>query len=148
MRKRFSKFITVSLLLLLIAGCVSKPEIQVHDANSKPVNALTLSCKQPFNLTHDCNKWSGLGKKIELDGIKFKIAGNEDKTITVMFSSAYWPNAEKSNRNYELMKKELLKRNFKIISVIPLNNVHKIQGYAIVTSKPSYQIWDEFLAQK
>ena len=148
MKERVSKYICILFLSLLLTACVSTPEIQVHDANAKPVSVLKLSCKSPFNLTHDCNNWSGPQKKIELDGIKFKVAGNKDKTLTLMYSGAYLPKTEKSNRNYELMKKELLKQDFEIISVIPLKNTHKIQGYAIVTSKPSYQIWDEFSVQK
>jgi len=149
MTKRITFFSLLIAILTLFSGCASTgPQIVVSDANAKPIDLNLLNCKRPFILTQDCSNWSGPTKSIEIDGNKFKISGTEDGTLTMMWNSIYYPNAEKNNRNYELMKRELQNRGFEIVSVIPLLNSKRIQGYAILTKEPSYQVWDAFSVKK
>lgn len=135
-------------MLAFITGCATGPHIQVADVNAKPVSVFKISCKSPFKLTQNCSGFSGPTKSIAIDGFKFKVSGNESGTITLMYNSILGPNAVKSNRNYELMKREILSHGIEIVSVIPLLNQNKIQGYAISTKEPSYQIWDQFATKK
>ena len=112
-------------MLALITACASAPHIQVADVNAKPVNALRLTCKSPFNLTQDCSSFWGPTKSITIDGVKFKVSGNESSTITLLYGSGYVPHREKNNIAYELVKKELLSHGFQIVSVIPVLNQNK-----------------------
>ena len=130
--------------MLALSACVTAPNFHVADVNAKPINASQVSCKSPFKLTQSCSAVFGPSKRVTIDGVNFKVSGNKNGTITLMYPNAYG----KSNQAYTLMKNKLVNHGFQILSVIPIVNGSFVQGYAISTKEPSYQIWDQFLTKK
>lgn len=139
------KFLILAFLITASIGCTSNPAIRVSDAEGiESISAIGMSCKKPFKLTKNCSLWSGPTKKISIDNVKMKVSSNEEGNITVMFSKNSATATPITNLAYELIKKELTKRGFKIIKVTPIESTGIMFGYAIQTDKPSYHIWDEF----
>jgi hypothetical protein len=129
----------------LVGACASQPAARVPDAAEVPsVSAIAMTCNKPFGLTKDCNNFSGATKRILVKGTEAKVAGNEADTITVVFTKASSKATQYTNVAYEVLKRELVSRGFTIVKVTPIESSGIMFGYAIETSAPSYQIWDEF----
>lgn len=134
--------------VFVIAGCVSEPAIRVSDAEGvESVSAVSMGCKKPFALTQDCSGFSGPKKKISVGGHEVKVAGNADGTITVMFGKSNTKASQSTNLGYDLLKRELVSRNFEIVEVTPIESSGLMFGYAIETTEPSYHIWNEFAVE-
>ncbi len=142
------RIFAVAVLAVVTVGCASQPALRVADAGTNPsVSAVGMSCKKPFALTQDCSGLSGPAKKINVAGQPMKVAGNETGTITAMFGpSTMSPSTDVSNTAYELLKRELVARDFEIINVTPIESVGVMYGYAIETTEPHYAVWGEFAA--
>lgn len=142
------KTILVFSQLIILAGCVSNPAIRVSDAEGvESVSAISMGCKKPFALTKDCSVLSGPTKKITVGGHEVKVAGNDAATITVMFGDNSSKATQTSNLGYDLLKRELVSRGFEIEKVTPIESSGLMFGYAIETSEPSYQVWDEYVVE-
>jgi hypothetical protein len=140
-----NKKILIVAASLVLSACSSAPAIRVSDAvGIESVSAIGMSCKKPFSLTQDCSGWSGPAKRINVSGQQVKVAGNETGTITVMFGENNSKATQTSNLGYDLLKRELVSRSYEIVQVTPIESAGLMFGYAIETSEPSYQIWDEF----
>jgi len=142
------KIVLLGLASLVLAACSSTPAIRVADAQGvESTSAIGMGCDKPFALTQDCSGWSGPTKKINLGGQQVKVAGNADGTVTVMFG----PNSSKAtqvtNLGYELLKRELVEKGFKITKVTPIESAGMMFGYAIETTEPNYHIWNEFTVE-
>lgn len=143
-----NKIICTSVVCLLAAGCVSSPAIRVSDAQGvESVSAFAMTCSSPFELTRDCSSWSGPEKPISVGGQPVKVASNASGTITVLFGETSPKATQTTNLGYELLKRELVTRGFEITKVTPIESGGMMFGYAIETSQPHYQIWDEFVAK-
>jgi hypothetical protein len=105
-----------------------------------------MTCTKPFGLTKDCSVMSGPTQKIIVGGTEAKVGGNEAGTVTVMFTKLSTSATQYTNVAYEVLKRELVSRGFSIVKVTPIESGGLMLGYAIETSGPSYQIWDEFAA--
>jgi len=135
-------------LTIIITGCAMVLPSTVPDAEGvEPVSADSMSCSNPFPLKQDCSQLIGPEKEIILSGLELKVAGNKEGTITVMFADDNEKISDSSNLGYDLMKAELVSRNFSITRVTPIKSGRTIYGYAIETTKPSYQIWSKFAAK-
>ena len=145
---RIVKLVLATAAGLMVSGCASSPAIRVSDADGvESVSAIAMGCNKPFELTQDCTIWSGPTKKISVDGHPVKVAGNSDGTITVMFGGGTAKSTQNSNLGFELLKKALVERGYVISSVTPIESAGMMFGYAIETSEPSYQLWDEFAVE-
>lgn len=141
--------IAVATICLFLTACTSQPAVRVGDAeNVEPVSALGMGCKKPFALTQDCSGWSGPTKNILVGERDLKVGGNAEGTVTVMFSKNSSKATPLSNVGYELLKRELVTRGFEITKVTPIESAGVMFGYAIETTTPSYQIWEEFAVKK
>jgi len=138
--------IYITVVLAALTGCVSSPAIRVADAEGvESVSGLSMGCNSPFELTRDCSGFSGPTKDISIEGHNVKVAGNDDQTVTVIFGGKVMSGVtQATNLGYELMKRELVKRNIKIVKITPIESSGLMFGYALKTDVPSYQIWDEF----
>jgi hypothetical protein len=135
----------VILGIAFFAGCASQPAVRVTDAEGvEPISGVGMSCEKPIVLARDCSGWSGATKKISVGGHQVKVAGNEAGNITVLMTMKTWS----TNLGYDLLKRELVSRGFKIVKVTPIESGGIMFGYAIETSEPNYQIWDEFAVKK
>jgi len=136
----------VLVVALVASGCTSQPALRVADAGSvESVSAVGMGCKKPFALTQDCSGFSGPAKKIELSGQAMKVAGNEAGTVTAMFGpSSMSGSTAVTNANYELLKRELVTRQFEIVKVTPIESLGVMYGYAVETTEPHYSVWQEF----
>lgn len=140
--------ISLTLATLFIGGCVSSPAVRVSDAEGvEAVSALALTCDNPFGLEFDCSMWSGPTKKIDLGGHQVKIAGNNDGRVTVLFGENSASATQSSNLGFELMKRELLTRGFTIAKVTPIESAGLMFGYAIETTEPNYDVWNDFAVE-
>jgi len=140
-----NKTIMILAASLTLGACSSAPAIRVSDAEGvASVSAIGMSCKKPFELTQDCSGWSGPAKKISVGGQEVKVAGNADGTTTAMFGKNNSKATQTSNLGFDLLKRELVNRGYEIAKVTPIESAGLMFGYAIETTEPSYQIWDEF----
>lgn len=132
----------------VLMGCASTPPTLVPDAQGiDAVSAVRMGCKKPWPLTQDCSGMSGPTRLVELNEVQFKVAGTDDETITVMFGGTNIGNQGKtSNVGFEMMKRELVSRGHKILSVTPIVSGSIVFGYAVQTERPSYGVWNEFSA--
>lgn len=143
---RKSKLVFILAAAGALSGCASTPPTLVPDAQGiDPVSAVRMGCKKPWPLTQDCSGMSGPTRLIEINEVRFKVAGAEDERTTVMFGGTNIGNQGKtSNVGFEMMKRELVRRGHKIVSVTPIVSAGTVFGYAVQTESPSYGIWNEF----
>ncbi len=141
-----TRVFAIAMIAAITVGCTSQPALRVADAGTnESVSAAGMGCRKPFALTQDCSGLSGPTKKISVAGQSVKVAGNETGTITVMFGpSSFSPSTAVTNTAYEVLKRELVGRNFEITNVTPIESVGVMYGYAIETTEPHYAIWAEF----
>lgn len=136
---------TIALIATVLSGCSSAPAIRVSDTEGvDSVSAIGMSCTKPFALTQDCSRWSGPTKKISVGGQEVKVAGNEEGTITVLFGENNSKATQTTNLGFDLLKRELITKGFNIVKVTPIESAGLMFGYAIETTEPNYQLWDEF----
>ena len=144
--KAFARIFSI-MAAAALCGCASQPAARVTDADGmESVSAITLSCGKPFALTQDCSIWSGPTKKINVGGKDIKVSGNADGTITVMFGQE--KSTQATNLAYDLLKRELVERGYEITSVTPIESAGLMFGYAIETTEPNYQVWEEFAVEE
>ena len=132
-----------------LAGCTSNPPVLVTEAQGvEPVSAIRMGCRKPWPLTQNCTSLSGPTKLVEINEVRFKVAGTAEETTTVMFGGTRLGNqGSTSNVGFEMMKRELVTRGHEIVSVVPIISSGTVFGYAIETKEPTYQIWQEFAVE-
>ena len=79
-----------------------------------------------------------------MGGKIIKVGSNSDGTVTVLFGENNSKATLTTNLGYELFKRELLSRGFEIVKVTPIESAGLMFGYAVETTEPNYQVWNEF----
>lgn len=119
---------------LLLSGCENPPLPVVPDAAGRPVvGPMGISCDEPVALPRDCSALSGPKRRINLDGVRFKIAASENgRTLFLMgpnqLSLEHGP---MTNAAYEVMKADLAERGIRVAEVSPIGGMGQLVGYLV-----------------
>lgn len=131
-----------ALCLSLLTGCLSSPPKLVSDAEGEDfVDAIAMTCHQPYELTQDCGAVFGPAAKLDIDSVNMKIAGSEDgKLIVLRAGSVFVRRGEGANDAYRLVETVLSENQVQVTRLVPLVSANILKGYAITTDSPAYEL--------
>ena len=130
----------------LATGCVSTSPTVVSDAEGEPfVDAIAMTCHEPYELGRDCGPVVGPAAELEIDGVPMKVAGSEDGTLIVLYAgSVFDQRGEGANDAYRLVQDLLTEHHIELTRVVPLVSANILKGYAIATDVPAYQVFEPY----
>lgn len=137
---------TFALFASLLTGCVSTSPKIVSDAEGEPfVDALAMTCHEPYELTQDCGPVIGPAAKLKISGVDMKIAGSEDgKLIVLRAGSVFDRRGEGANYAYKLVEKLLSENQIQVTNLVPLVSANILKGYVITTDVPAYEVFEPY----
>ncbi len=144
--KNLTTAATFALFASLLTGCVSTPPKIVSDAEGVPfVDAIAMTCHEPYELTQDCGPVIGPAAKLKIDGVDMKIAGSEDgKLIVLRAGSVFDRRGEGANDAYRLVQRVLSEHQIQVTSLVPLVSANILKGYVITTDVPAYEVLESY----
>src|SRR5690554_6805703 len=106
----------------LTTGCVSTPPTVVSGAEGEPfVDAIAMTCHEPYELTRDCGPVTGPTAELEIDGIPMKVAGSEDGKLIILYAgSVFDRRGEGANDAYRLVEGLLAEHGIELTRIVPL----------------------------
>jgi hypothetical protein len=147
------KLIILCVLGSFALGCASTPVPVVVDAlGYDPINAVTMGCDKPYELTQDCSKWMGANRKISVEGRDIRIAGSKDGQVILVMGGHLAKNSLKqsllrrdysgieANASFEAVKTVLLQHDIKISRVRAVMILGRINGYVFDVEGDGYGV--------
>jgi hypothetical protein len=145
--------IVIALMVIALSGCVYVPT-EEQAADSRAINAVSMTCKRPYLLTQDCSIWSGATRTIAIHGFEVKIAGSDAGNIILVMDAHMYKNtllsnpfvlnlprhSRATNNSFRAVSLVLAERDVEIIEVIPVTSFGNIDGYVIRVEGEGYGI--------
>lgn len=121
---------------------------------TESLNFDSTNCNRPYKLTEDCSFWSGATRKIEINGVRAKIAGTADGKIILLMSGSHILNSIKdglslgigdtrskpTHKCLEVVKPLLQSMDIKILKVTKLVSYGAVDGYFLELSDDGFSI--------
>lgn len=114
--------------------------------NTKPISAAFMTCNRPYKLPRDCSSLWGPKRKVNIEGTRFKMAGNSAGDIIVLFGNE--PGSGDKAVGFITAKKILQENNIKIKSVRSVRSFGITMGYVLILDRNGYDILSEYTQKK
>lgn len=147
---------TVSTLVASEFGIDTDKIPEEHFAESMRYSA--ASCNKPYDITQDCNFFTGAEREIELNGYKAKVAGSENGKVILIVGDGHLLNSmsdaftlgyndsrtEPSKKALNFIKRKLQKEGIQIIKITKLMSRGGIDGYFLELDGDGYSILKKY----
>lgn len=128
---------------LEISGLKASLSYTVPEAiNNKPISGVFMGCNKPYKLTQDCSFFSGPKRKVEIDGLNFKITGSANGDI--IFMAGKWFRSDLAAMAFKVAKDLLLKNKINIKKVRPVITLGQTQGYLLILDGNGYDVLSKY----
>ena len=145
----------ITFFILSLWGCANKEIIQsyipVEAQGEDIVNAVTMGCNSPYELSQDCDMWQGANRIISIRNLEVQVAASKwGRLILIMPSQKNCDLASlncstvANNQNFEVIKELLYENNIFIRKVVPVVQTEYIAGYLIFLNKNGYKLLKKY----
>ena len=125
---------------------------------AETMNSNAASCGNPYEITRDCNFFSGPEREIEINGVGAKIGASANGMVILVASDSIVLNSitdgltlgisdtrtEPAKKAFEIIKSTLRKEGIQIIRITKLVSMGAIEGYFLELSADGYSILKKF----
>jgi len=139
MRTLSNLIATVLLLSTALVGCVSTPTVVSYKgAPVNAVNAISMSCSDPYALTQDCSIWTGATLRVNLNDKDVKIAGTADGRIILVMTDRLMPTQYEAEQSADAVQAVAAGVNAKLLKLEGLAAGVNVTGYVLHFDRDVY----------
>jgi hypothetical protein len=79
--------LVIATVGVALTACISTPTVVSHKGLPvTAINAVSMSCSDPYALAQDCSVWSGATLRVKLSDLTSKVAGTSDGRVILVMS--------------------------------------------------------------
>jgi hypothetical protein len=136
----FRRMLIAVASAVTLGGCVHTPTVASYKGGPvAAINAVSMSCTEPYALVRGCSIWSGATQRVQLSGVVAKVAGTADgKIVLAQTDTSLLPKQIETEQVADAVQERAKAAGAKLLKIEALAVGGNVPGYIMHFDKDVY----------